>query len=285
MDNLSVVEQLTPSVTKDAVKLFAPRDGYRTRVNPSTLGPMFEYYLPSVPPGPVLVEVLDARGAVVNSYSSDAPAAGGGRGGRGGRGAGGAGADQATPDPDAAPAGFGRGGGGVQTRATKDAGVNRVVWSVQSRDGVMVPPGAYQVRLTVGGAAQTQAFKVLIDPNVAASGVTVADLVEQHQHVLNVRAFTQQVSQLVTRVREARTAALKGPADRLAAIDKIYSQLVTWPEGVRYSRPGLQAHTSYLAGLGTRTDQKVGRDAFERLAVLKKDYERLKAEADKLLGQ
>jgi hypothetical protein len=45
-----------------------------------------------------------------------------------------------------------------------------------------------------------------------------------------------------------------------------------------------QAHTSYLAGLGTRTDQKVGRDALERLAVLKKDYDRLKAEADKLLG-
>jgi hypothetical protein len=53
---------------------------------------------------------------------------------------------------------------------------------------------------------------------------------------------------------------------------------------VRYARPGLQAHTSYLAGLGTRTDQKVGRDAFERLAVLQKDYARLKAEADKLLG-
>jgi len=37
--------------------------------------------------------------------------------------------------------------------------------------------------------------------------------------------------------------------------------------------------------LGTRTDQKVGRDAIERLAVLKKDYARLKAEADRLLGQ
>jgi len=88
----------------------------------------------------------------------------------------------------------------------------------------------------------------------------------------------------VVRVRDARTGALKGPADRLAALDKVYSQLVTWPEGLRYSRPGLQAHTSYLAGLGTRTDQKVGRDALERLAVLKKDYERLKAEADTLLG-
>jgi len=295
LDNLSVLHQLTPSVAKDAVKLFAPRDGYRTRVSPATLGPMFEYYLPSVPAGPVQVEVLDAKGEVVNAYSSDAPAAGAGRGGRGGggppspgasagqaRGAGGA--DQAQADPDAAPASFGRGGGGVQTRATKDAGINRVVWNVQSRDGATMPPGAYQVKLTVGGAAQTQRFTVAIDPNVAASGVTVADLVEQYQHVLNMRAFTQQVTQLVTRVRTARDAARSGPADRLAAIEKIYSQLATWPEGVRYARPGLQAHTSYLAGLGTRTDQKVGRDAFERLAVLKKDYERLKAEADKLLG-
>ena len=148
-----------------------------------------------------------------------------------------------------------------------------------------MPPGSYQVRLTVNGAAQTKPFTVLIDPNVAASGVTTADLVEQYQHALSVRAFTQQVTQLTTRVRTARDAAKSGPADKLAAIEKLYAQLATWPEGVRYARPGLQAHASYLAGLGTRTDQKVGRDAVERLAVLKKDYERLKAEADKLIGQ
>jgi len=281
MDNLSVLEQLTPSDKKEAITLFAPRDGYRTRVSPATLGPMFEYYLPSGPAAKVLIEVLDTKGVVVNSYDGDAPAAVGGRGGRGGAGA--AGAEQAQADPDAAPASFGR-GGGIQTRATKAAGLNRVVWNVQNRDGVTMPPGSYQVKLTVNGASQTRPFKVLIDPNVAATGVTVADLVEQYQHVLNVRAFTQQVTQLVARVRDARAAAKNGAADRLAAIEKIYSQLATWPEGVRYARPGLQAHTSYLAGFGTRTDQKVGRDAFERLAVLKKDYERLKAEADTLIG-
>jgi photosystem II stability/assembly factor-like uncharacterized protein len=286
MDNLSVLHQLAPSAGKDAVTLFAPRDGYRTRVSPATLGPMFEYYLPSGTTGKVLVEVLDAKGAVVNGYDSDAAAAAGQRGGRGGRGGagGGAAAEQAQADPDAAPA-FGRGGPAVQTRATKEAGVNRVVWNLQSRDGVNMPPGSYQVKLTVNGASQTRPFNVLVDPNVAATGVTVADLVEQYQHVLNVRAFTQQVTQLVTKVRDARTAAKSGPADKLAAIEKIYAQLVTWPEGVRYARPGLQNHTSYLAGLGTRTDQKVGRDAFDRLAVLKKDYERLKAEADKVVGQ
>jgi len=290
MDNLSVLEQLTPAVTTDAVKLFAPRDGYRTRVSPTTLGPTFEYYLPSVPATPVLIDVLDAAGAIVNSYNSDTAPAAGGRGGRGGRppsrpagaAAGQAAADQA--DPDAAPAGFGRGGGGVQTRVTKEAGINRVVWNVQNKDGVTLPPGSYRVKLSVGGVSQAQPLTVLIDPNVAASGVTVADLVEQYRHVLDMRAFAAQVNALVARVRDARTAAKNGPADKLAAIDRIYSQLATWPEGVRYARPGLQAHTSYLAGLGTRVDQKVGRDAFERLAVLKKDYARLKAEADKLLG-
>lgn len=323
MDNLSSLHQLTPASTPDAVKLYAPRDGYRTRVSPAILGPTFEYFLPAAPSGAVTpavtggvtpavtggvtIDVLDAKGAVVNTYSSDTPA-GGGAGGRGGRGGGGAGraagagagggagraagagggaaaADQGAPDPDTAPVFTGRGGGGgVQTRVTKEVGLNRAVWNVQSKDGIAMPPGSYQVRLTVNGASQTQPFKVLIDPNVAASGVTAADLVEQHDHVIAMRAFSAEVTALVTRVRTARTAAKSGPADKLAAIEKIYSQLADWPEGVRYARPGLQTHTSYLNGLGTRTDQKVGRDAIERLATLKKDYARLKAETDKLLG-
>ena len=159
MDNLSVLHQLTPDVTSDAVTLFAPRDGYRTRVSPATLGPMFEYYLPAAPAGPVQIEVLDEAGAVVNSYSSaDAGAAAGGRGGRGGGGgAAGGGADAPVFDPEAAPARFGR-GGGVQTRVTREAGLNRVVWNVQSRDGVTMPPGSYQVRLTVGSASQVKPF-------------------------------------------------------------------------------------------------------------------------------
>jgi hypothetical protein len=235
--------------------------------------------------------VLDPKGAVVNSYNSDTPPAGGGagRGGRGGRGGGAApaGGDQAaTPDPEAGGGGGfgGRGGGGVQTRVTKEIGLNRVAWNVQGKDGFTMPPGAYQVRLTVDGKSQTQPFKVLIDPNVAASGVTPADLVEQYHHNLEMRAFTAEVAALVARVRTARVALKTGPADKLASMDEVYSQLVAWPEGVRYARPGLQDHTQYLNGLGTRVDQKVGRDAIERLAQLKKDYARLKAAADRLLG-
>jgi hypothetical protein len=109
--------------------------------------------------------------------------------------------------------------------------------------------------------------------------VTAADLVEQREHIMNLRAFQQQVSALVGRVRAARNAA-EGP--RRTEIEQVYSQLVDWPEGVRYARPGLQTHTNYLNGLGTRVDQKVGRDAIERLAQLKKEYARISAEAEKI---
>ena len=55
------------------------------------------------------------------------------------------------------------------------------------------------------------------------------------------------------------------------------------PEGVRYNKPGLQAHIQYLAGMTTAVDQKIGRDAIARYQVLKKSLDALKAEADRIL--
>src|SRR5438445_1247664 len=95
IDNISSLHQLTPQVTTADAHLFKPRDGYRTRVGPTSLGPIIEYYLPSVAEGPVTLEIIDAKGAVLNSYNSETPA-GTGRG----RGAGGADAP-AQEDPDA----------------------------------------------------------------------------------------------------------------------------------------------------------------------------------------
>ena len=54
-------------------------------------------------------------------------------------------------------------------------------------------------------------------------------------------------------------------ADKAKQLQAIYEQIVNTPEGVRYNKPGLQEHVTYLAGMTTRVDQKVGRDAIERL--------------------
>src|SRR5204863_8729652 len=92
------LHQLTRSSTSADIHLFKPRDGYRTRVAPAILGPNIEYYLPGAPAGPVIIDILDASGGLVASYSSDV-VPGTVRGGRG-RGA----AAAESDDPDAAPA-------------------------------------------------------------------------------------------------------------------------------------------------------------------------------------
>jgi len=293
LDNISALEQLTPTVTPTSPHLFKPRDGYRTRVSPNLLGPTVDYFLPAEPSGRVTLDILDAKGTVVNSYNSDAPPAGG-RGGRGGRGGGGAGAGAGggapagdQPEAGAGGGGFGRGGGGVVTRVTKNVGMNRVVWDGRGQSGLAMPPGAYQARLTMDGATQTQPLTVLIDPRIAAEGITNADLVEQYEHNVKMRELQAAVTQLVSRAREARGRlqnATGADAEKAKQVQAIYDKLVNTPEGIRYNKPGLQEHVQYLAGMTANTDQKIARDAISRYAELKKEFDGLKAELDKVIG-
>src|SRR4029079_756178 len=109
------------------------------------------------------------------------------------------------PDPEAGGGGGGgRGRGGAPVRVTKDAGMNRVVWDVRNQAGLAMPPAAYQARLTVDGKTFTQPFNVLIDPNVAADGVTAADLVEQFEHNTRMRELVADVNQVMGQVRNAQ---------------------------------------------------------------------------------
>ena len=287
LDDITALEQIAPNVTTSSAFLFKPRDGYRTRVNPVALGPAVEYFLPANVSGPVTIEILDASGATVNSYNSDAPAGGGrGRGGRGGgRGAEPGAAPTTTsmedqPDPEAGGGG-GRGRGGPPPRVTKVDGFNRFTWDVRNSAGVTLPPGSYQARLKAGDSTQTQPLVVKIDPRVAAGGVTVADLKEQFDHNVRMRELTAAANDLAGRVRTAMTGAT---GDRETKLRAIYEQLISTPDGVRYNKPGLQSHISYLAGMTANVDQKIGRDAIERYQALKKELDALKLEADKVLG-
>jgi hypothetical protein len=209
---------------------------------------------------------------VLNSYNSETPAP---RGGRGNQGAGMPGAGGAGPesDPDAAPTRRFT----PPPRVTKTAGINRFAWDVRNQAGVTLPPGQYQVRLKTGAVSHTQSLNVLIDPRVAADGVTVADLQEQFEHNMRMRDLVTGVNQFVTRVREAMNKSPNDP--RLTALA---AKLLTEP--VRYGKPGLQAHVTYLASMTANVDQKIGRDAIERYQVLKKEFDALRAEADRILG-
>jgi photosystem II stability/assembly factor-like uncharacterized protein len=285
LDNLSALHQIAPQTAASAVTFYKPRDGYRTRVSPSTLAPMLEYYLAAVPPGPVTIEILDASGALVSSYSSDAPAATG-RGGRGGRGGGGGGLGSEGADPDMMEGRTGRGrAGGGASRVTRNDGLNRFVWDVRHQNGLLVPPGAYQARLKVGDAAWTQPLTVRIDPRVKADGVTEADLWEQFDHNVRMRTLVADIRALAARIRDAQArqrSATGADAAHSARLAALAAKVLTEP--VRYGKPGIEAHITYLAGMTTSVDQKIGRDAVERYQTLKQELDLVRAEADKVLG-
>jgi photosystem II stability/assembly factor-like uncharacterized protein len=280
LDNLTSLHQLSSQLKTSEAHLFKPRDGYRTRVSPNNLGPVIEYYLPSPSKHAVVLEILDTKGNVLNTYNSEMPAPRPGRAGGPGMPGVGAAGPESQPDPDAAPTRR----QAPPPRVTKVAGLNRFAWDVRNQAGVTLPPGQYQVRLKTGNVSQTQSFNVGLDPRVAADGVTVADLQEQFEHNMRMRELVTSVNQLATRVREAQNKLRNSGGDPATAtrVAALAAKLLTEP--VRYGKPGLQAHITYLAGMTANVDQKIGRDAIERYEVLKKEFDALRQEADQVLG-
>jgi hypothetical protein len=158
------------------------------------------------------------------------------------------------------------------------------VWDVRHQAGVTVPPGKYQARLRVNEVTFTQEFNVLIDPRVTDDGVTVADLQEQFEHNLRMRDLINSVNQIASRVRDAQAKQKTESGtngDSASRLDAIASRLFT--PAVRYSKPGLQAHITYLAGMTANIDQKIGRDAIERYETLRRELEEIRAELDSVL--
>lgn len=288
MDNIDALQQIGPTTASAAFTVFRPRDGYRTNIGQSFLGPTVDFYLASASPSDtVRIEITDATGKLVNSYKSgvNPPAAGRGRFGGGG-------GDPDDPEAAMAEGRPGRGNAGPASATgptlnlvPNKAGLNRFVWGVQHQNGLGAPPGQYTVKVSVAGQSQTVPLRVRMDPRLAQDGTTEADLQAQFAHNVRMREMIADVNSMVQRTRQAE-ARLKGAtgaaADTLAAVKKVADVLNTQP--IRYGKPGLQAHVTYLAGMTARADQRVGRDAFERYTWLKKELDKARAALDKALG-
>ena len=280
LDNIAPLQQLGPTTTSASYTVFRPRDGYRTTTGQSILGPTIDYYLPTAPADTVRIEIVDAAGKVVNSFKSGvAPVQPPRR--RGGE----------DDDPDESMM-AGRGGrapamtaGPTMNLVTKNAGLNRFVWNVQHQNGLGAPPGQYTARITVGNDTQSVPLRVRIDPRLAADGTTESDLQAQFAHNVKLRDMVADVNALLARVRAAETrykGATGAAADTAKQVKEVSETLNTQP--IRYGKPGLQAHITYLAGMTARADQKVGQDAIDRYAFLRKELEAAKAKLDRAIG-
>jgi len=239
---------------------------------------MIDFYFGQAPASPVTLDILDDAGKLVRSFSSEAQAAA--------ETAAGGGEDDEESPRRARPA----------PRVPKDQGLNRFTWDLaypgprdgngrMTGNGPTAVPGRYQVRLTVNGASQTEPLVVREDPRVAKDGVTIADLRDQFEHNMRVRDLVSDVNRTVARAREAHTRLSSGTgasADTLEKVRALEAKLLTPP--IRYSTPGLQAHITYLYGMTNQADQRVGRDAKERYAELKRQLDGIVSQLNQLLG-
>jgi photosystem II stability/assembly factor-like uncharacterized protein len=279
LDNIAPLQQLGPTTTS-AATVFRPRDGYKTNVAQSLLGPTVDYYLPGETSDTVRIEITDAAGKAVNSFKSGVVPVQPPRR-RGGE----------DEDPDESMM-AGRGGrmpafaeGPTMNLVTKKAGLNRFVWNMQHQNGLMAPPGTYTAKITIAGNTQTVPLRVRIDPRLAADGTTEADLQAQFAHNVKMREMVADVTTLLARVRAAETKyknASGAAADTAKQVKEVSETINTQP--IRYGKPGLQAHITYLAGMTARADQKVGQDALERYTFLRKELEAAKAKLDRAIG-
>jgi photosystem II stability/assembly factor-like uncharacterized protein len=200
MENISSLRQVTPAIAAAETHLFDPVDAVRGLDQSVSIN----YFLRR-PAQRVALDIVDARGQVVRTFSSaDSAAAGGGRG----RGGGGGGDDEEG----------GGGRGGPPPRVTNRAGVNRFNWDLRhpgpttfpnmilwaaGTNGPRATPGDYSVRLRVDDRAPlVQPFRIAMDPR--APHVTAADLQAQFDLAMQVRNRTSEANEAVIRIRNVK---------------------------------------------------------------------------------
>ena len=235
LDNLPLLYQLAEARGADAF-LFKPEDAYRQSggggfnasptatvgANPPN-GAVVHYWLKSKPKE-VKLEFIDAAGKAVRTFTGRAQGEG------------------QAGTPQGGGAGFGGGGGG-QTPVPTEIGLNRFVWNYRmanatgvpglimwggSLAGPRVPPGNYQVRLTVDGkAVATETFALKADPRLKTTqedfqkqydflSKTNAKLTETHNAILEIRDLKKQFEDLSARLKPEQ----KDLKDHAAAIGK-----------------------------------------------------------------
>jgi photosystem II stability/assembly factor-like uncharacterized protein len=179
IDDISPLRQVNDAVVRADAHLFKPADVVNylqggdngtpvqkdePQADNPVNGATIDYYL-RTDASAVTIDILDAGGAVLRTYSSDAP-------------------------PAAAPAG-GRGGGGVPNTTalwrpvpepfSARAGMHRVVWNPVAapagrggrgggfgRGGGTPLTGTFTAKLTVNGRSYTQSFTVKPDPRLSS---------------------------------------------------------------------------------------------------------------------
>jgi photosystem II stability/assembly factor-like uncharacterized protein len=282
MDNLSPLRQRDAAMqATGSAFFFQPEDAYRLRGGGfggfgggspdepqySRPGAELDYYL-SASANTVRLEILDAAGESVRSFESAGPGT-------------------RTEQAQAMRAPFQR-QSGAPAPGTKE-GMNRFVWDLTvpgpngaARGGPMVVPGTFTARLTVDGETHERSFDVMMDPRVAADGVTVADLQEQFDLGIEIRTAIEDADATIERLRGAQERVEEG-SDVETELEEIERALLTDETISSYPQPMLRDQFNYLYGNTQRADQKPAEDMYDRLTELVTELEQHKERLQRLI--
>ena len=220
LDDVTPLRQYADTIAGEDMHLYEPATAYRVRggggedapsravyagKNPPN-GAVIYYYVKKAAKEEVRIEILDASGAVVRSYSSKRTEP----------------LDEPRDPDDKKP----------EKQIKVEDGLNRFVWDLHYEDAHRVPgyylweygdgargplavPGKYQVRLTANGKSETAAFELKIDPRVT---VSQADMEKQFKLEMDLEAELNRVYDAVNEIQDVREQ-LDGIKKRVAPGD------------------------------------------------------------------
>ncbi len=281
MDNLSPLRQIDQAMAAGGAFFYQPEDTYRLRGGgfggfgggtpdePEYSRPGAELdYMLQTDARSVQIDIMDASGTLVRSFESSGPG-------------------MTTEQAQGMRAPFQRRSGA--SAPTLHAGLNRFVWDLTvpgpngaARGGPVVVPGTYSARLTVDGQSMTRSFNVMMDPRVAADGVTIADLQAQFDLGIEVRTAIEDADATIERLRGAQERVAEG-TDVERELKEIEKALVTDRTISSYPQPMLRDQMNYLYGNTQRADQEPAADMYERLEVLVGELEQHKERLQRLI--
>ncbi|SFR31256.1 Sortilin, neurotensin receptor 3 [Robiginitalea myxolifaciens] len=289
MDRVDLLaEALEAKAGTDGPMIFSAADHFRYR-SPSggygsdsprypNPGVILDYILPKGSDSLVRLDILDASGKVINSFSNDSipqPATG-------------ATWDMATGFTEYI----------VDNRLSASQGLNRFTWDMRMagpwhpnarrrfRNGPLAGPGTYTARITSGDQEAQVSFELKMDPRVLEAGVTSDEVADQLRLAVQVREAIGETLRLQdeveSRIEEIDGQKRKSDAEtkELEALENLRDQLKT-AEGI-YMQPMLADQWRYLYYMLLQADQAPGADARQRyselnatLTSLKSSYEGL----------